>query len=1054
MTTNLNLSESRELDHEIGHEIGHEVDEPEATDVELDGVSRRTFLNIMGASAALAGVGMSGCIRKPVTKIVPYATRPEDVVEGVPLFFASAYHEGATVTGIIVESHEGRPTKIAGNKAHRDSLGATNATTQASVLGLYDLDRSTMPHGKLPREQASEEQATEAPHGAAHGGAAGALSWDAAWAEFDKLAAAAKGQQIAIVLPSVMSPTTRRLLTEAKTSFPQARFFRSDLLWPAAAMGAAQTIAGNGSYALTHLDKADVVAAFDADILGGEPGSVRMTKGFSKKRKVSGPGQPMNRLYVVEPTFSSTGAVADHRARVKAADVGKALGLLASELGKNGVTVDAALAGALPQANLDARSTRLIASLSKDLAGHRGAAVVTVGVRQPAWVHALGYAINVALGAGDGPQTWHNDPTMPVFEDLAAFAQGLTGKAFQTIFVIDANPAFTSPGGLGIAAALADANLVHAGIHSDETGRRATLHIPLSHYLEAWGDLQSLSGVTSVQQPLIDPLHYTPSALEVLGRLVRGRSIGGYDLVRETWKLDEATWEAWLHDGVRAGELEAPGAPGTIDFGKAADLVRVGAQTMAGGVSPSAAVAASEIIFDLDPNLLDGRFANNGWMRELPHPMSKITWDNVALMNKATANGLSDGELVKVTVDGKSVELPAHVLPGVADGVVVLSLGNGRRGLGRVANQFGYDTYPALPANFESAGWFASGTFTSTGESVKLANAQPKGNSLTPRPVVGFGPKASPDTYANGKGVESYEPRIIALQATLDQYAKQPDFPDKINDRIMPDEKVKSWMYPERPNQKDLAGGATTDDVYLNGVHQWGMSIDLNVCTGCNACTTACQAENNIAVVGKKQVLNGREMHWIRLDRYFSGTDDEVEAVLQPLPCQQCETAPCEAVCPVKATAHSNEGLNDMIYNRCIGTRYCSNNCPFKVRRYNWFNFNLDLHPLEQMQKNPDVTVRFRGVMEKCTYCVQRINRAKIQAKIHGNGQVQDGAIETACQEVCPADAIVFGDLRDTNSAVVKAKTEPRTYQLLRELNLRARTTYQAKLKNPNPDLV
>jgi len=1025
MTTNLHISdEPRDVDHD-------DSDEPEATDVELDGVSRRTFLNLMGASAALAGVGMSGCIRKPVTKLIPYATRPEDMVEGVPLFFASAYQEGATVLGIIVETHEGRPTKIAGNKAHIDSLGATNATTQASVLGLYDLDRSTMPHGKHAGEAAAEVHAS-----------GDGLSWEAAWAEFDKIVSEAKGQPIAIVLPAVMSPTTRRLLAEAKTSLPEARFFRSDLLWPAAAMGAAQAIAGDGSYALTHLDKADVVAAFDADILGTEPGSVRLTKGFSKKRKVTGPGQPMNRLYVIEPSFSSTGACADHRARVKAADIGKALAALATQLGHSGVTIDATVVGALPPANLDARTAKIVAALAKDLAAHRGAAVVTVGVRQPAWVHALGYAINTALGASEGVQTWHHDATLPVLEDLAALAQGLTAKAFQTVFVIDANPAFTSPAGLGLAAALEGMKLVHAGIHDDETGRRATLHIPASHYLEAWGDLQSLTGIVSVQQPLIEPLHHTPSALEVLGRLVRGKSVGGYDLVRETWKLDGATWEAWLHDGVRPGTIDAPAA---VDVAKAADLIAAGAQALAG---------ATEIVFDLDPNLLDGRFANNGWMRELPHPMSKITWDNAALMNKATAGDIATGDLVTVTVDGKSVEIPAHILPGVADGVVVLSVGNGRRNVGKVADQHGYDTYPALPANFETAGWFASGTMTAAAGSVKLANVQPKGNSLTPRPVHGFGPKASPDNYAKGKQGESFEPRIIALQATVDQYAKEPDFTDKINDRLMPDEKVKSWMYPERPNQKDLAGGATTDDVYLNGVHQWGMSIDLNACTGCNACTTACQAENNIAIVGKEQVLKGREMHWIRLDRYFSGNEENVEAILQPLACQQCETAPCEAVCPVKATVHSNEGLNDMVYNRCIGTRYCSNNCPFKVRRYNWFNFNLNLHPLEQMQKNPDVTIRFRGVMEKCTYCVQRINKAKIQAKIHGNGQVQDGAIETACQEVCPADAIVFGDLRDPNSAVVKAKTEPRTYQLLRELNMRARTTYQAKLKNPNPDLV
>jgi len=1015
MTTNLHNSAAHGSDT---------ADAPEANDVVMDGVSRRTFMSVMGASTALAGVGLSGCIRKPVTKIVPYANRPEDLIEGVPLHFATAYQEGANVTGVIAESHEGRPTKLAGNPAHPDSLGATSATTQAAVLELYDLDRSVKPHIKREAGQATGP----------------ALGWDDAWRFFDSLTSEAKSQPIAIVLPAVMSPTARRLLAEAKTVFPQARLFRSDLLWPAAAMGAAAEIAGDGSYALSHLDQADVVACFDADALGQEPGAVRMTKGFSKKRKVTGPNDPMSRLYVVEPSFTATGAMADHRVRAKAADVGRVLGAVASALGAHGVSVDAQLLAALPAASLDDKTAKVVAALAKDLAANKGKALVLVGTRQPAWVHALGYAINQALTA---PQTWHQDPTLPVMEDLAALAQALTSKAVTTVFCIDANPAFTAPGGLGLPALLEASNLVHAGTHDDETGRIASLHLPISHFLEAWGDLQSLSGAVSIQQPLIEPLHHTPSALEVLARMARGRGVGGHELVRETWKLDEVAWETWLHDGVKVPP--APAAPATIDLAKAAALVAAGSK---------ASAAELEIIFELDPNLLDGRHANNAWLRELPHPMSKITWDNAALMSQATAGDLDSGDLVELTVDGRSVTVPVHILPGVTTGVVVVSLGNGRRGVGKVADQHGHDTYPALPVAFESAGWFAAGALRPLGDHVRLGNVQPSGNSLTPRPVGGFGPKASPDTYAAGKGEQGFEPRILALQATLTQYKDSPDFPDKIADRIFKDEKVKSWMYPERPNEKPLAGGATTDDVYLNGVHQWGMSIDLNACTGCNACTVACQAENNIPVVGKEQVLNGREMHWIRLDRYFSGTEDDVEAVLQPMACQHCETAPCEAVCPVKATAHSNEGLNDMAYNRCIGTRYCSNNCPFKVRRFNFFNYNLDLHPLEQMQKNPDVTIRFRGVIEKCTYCVQRINRAKIEAKVHGDGRVHDGAIITACQEVCPADAIVFGDLRDPGSAVVKAKTEPRTYQLLRELNMRARTTYLAKLKNPNPDLV
>jgi molybdopterin-containing oxidoreductase family iron-sulfur binding subunit len=999
-------------------------------EVEMSGLSRRTFLGVMGSSAALAGVGLQGCIRKPVTKLVPYATRPEDVVEGKPLFFATAYQEGATVLGLVVESHQGRPTKLEGNKAHPESLGATNTTAQASVLGLYDLDRSVTPTDKAKT----------------------ALSWEKALELLDTQAAAAKTTTSAFVLPAVMSPTLRRLIAEAKQTLPNARFYRADALWPANAMAAGELVAGPQAYAVSNLNGADFIASFDADFLGTEASSVRHTKAFSKKRRVENPGDPMNRLYVVEPVFSVTGAMADHRLRAKAGDVGKVLIQLAKALAGRGVALDGAIAQAANAASIadfGAPAKALVDALAADLANNRGKGIVLVGYRQPAWVHALSYAINAALGANDSQlQTWHRDTTLPPMGDLTALAADLKGGAITgPVFALDCNPAFAAPGALGLADLLGKSTLVHAGMHRDETGSIATLHLPTSHYLEAWGDLSTLTGTSAIQQPLIDPLHHTPSALELFARITTGKNDNGYDLVRNTWKavvagFSEVTWETWLHDGI--GQVAAP-ATATPELGKAADAITVGA---------ARPTAATEVVFGLDPNILDGRHANNAWLRELPDPMSKNCWDNPALVNKKTADGLANGELINVKAGASSVALPVYLMPGLADGVIAITVGHGRagEGVGKVALQHGFAAWQAVPVD----GWFTEGSMSvpAAGGSVVLANVQPSGNSLTPRAVDGFGPAATPTTYNSGKGPQPFEPRMIAFQATKDEWVKDPTFPDRINDRVFDDKKIKSWMYPDRPNEKPLAGGATTDDVYLNGVHQWGMSIDLNACTGCNACMVACQSENNIAVVGKDQVANGREMHWIRLDRYFSGSEDDPQAVLQPLPCQQCETAPCEAVCPVKATVHSNEGLNDMAYNRCIGTRYCSNNCPFKVRRFNWFNFNQDLHPLTQMQKNPDVTVRFRGVMEKCTYCVQRINRAKIDAKVHGDGRVQDGAITTACQQVCPADAIVFGDLKDTNSNVSKAKSQGRNFQLLRELNLRARTTYLAKLRNPNPDLV
>lgn len=989
-------------------------------EVEMSGLSRRTFLGVMGSSAALAGVGLSGCIRKPSTKLVPYATRPEDVVEGKALHFATAYQEGANVLGVVVESHSGRPTKIEGNKNHPESLGATNTTAQASVLSLYDLDRSVMPTGK---------------DGVS-------LAWDKALVELDTLAAAARAGKAAFVLPAVMSPTLRRLIAEAATSWPNARFYRADALWPAAAMAAGELVAGPQAYAVTNLSSVDVIASFDADFLGTETSSVRHTKAFSRKRRVENPGDPMNRLYAVEPIFSLTGSMADHRLRAKAGDVGKVLVALAKALGAQGVAVAAAQSAT--ESDLGEKATGFVKALAADLAKNRGKAVVMVGYRQPTWVHALAFAINTALGANDSQvQTWHRDTTLAPMGDLAALANDLKGGQLTHAFVLDCNPVFASSAELGLPELLKAIPLVHAGLHRDETGTIAALHLPISHYLEAWGDLTSLSGATAIQQPLIEPLHHTASALELFARISTGRNDNGYDLVRKTWSqsagFSELEWEKWLHDGL-AGNV-APAAA-TPEFAKATDAIAAGA---------AVPTAASEVVFALDPNILDGRHANNAWLRELPDPMTKTCWDNPALVNKKTAGDLKTGDLVDVTARGTTT-LPAQHMPGLADNVVVVYVGHGRSadGSGRVALQHGYATWTIAPAS----GWFTEGSFTAKGGSVKLANVQPSGNSLTARAVDGFGLAATPTNYKNGKGNQPFEPRMIAFEATMAEWQADPTFPDRINDRVMDDKKIKSWMYPARPNEKPLAGGATTDDVYLNGVHQWGMSIDLNACTGCNACMVACQAENNIPVIGKDQVANGREMHWIRLDRYFSGSEDDPQAILQPLPCQQCETAPCEAVCPVKATAHSNEGLNDMAYNRCVGTRYCLNNCPFKVRRFNWFNFNQDLHPLEQMQKNPDVTVRFRGVMEKCTYCVQRINRAKIDAKVHGDGHVKEGDIITACQQVCPADAIVFGDLKDEGSQVVKAKKQGRDYQLLRELNLRARTTYLAKLRNPNPDLV
>ncbi|MBX7079474.1 MAG: 4Fe-4S dicluster domain-containing protein [Nannocystaceae bacterium] len=1012
----------------VGAKPQHDENPEEITLDEMvptDGVSRRRFFSVVGASAALAGV--TGCVRKPKETILEFSERPEDLVPGKPMFYASAIQLGASVEGVVVESQDGRPTKIEGNPKHSGSQGATSVWTQASVLDLYDPERTRVALDRSGGEEKPVDMAT-------------------ARAALGKLLQAAQangGAGLGLLLRWPSSPTQRselRLMTER---LPKARVFVSDALAPSNAFAAAEAVGGPGARAFHHLEKTSIVFAADSDFLGVESDTVRMAREWAKTRRVVGPTDFMSRLYVVEPSLSGTGVMADHRLRLKGSQVGEVLLALVHALSKSPefkLPADVSIAG-LPAPKLDKPVQDFVDLLAKDLGSpeNRSKSAILVGARQPAWVHVLGLLIDVGLGnqsvhgvgaapeAGPPPGTgslrWRIDGAAPKTEDLAALAAGLGDGSIKTLLCFETNPAYEGPGDLGLAKLLAKATVVHMGQYRDETAQLAAWHIPTSHWLEAWGDVEAIDGTTSIQQPLIEPLHDTYSVTELLGFVATGKMLDGYSLLKSFWtaeagpQFSDRIWRQWVHDGVVSGIPREPGTPKLTGWTDA----------LAPVANRPAPIAGLELDVHVDPKVLDGRFSGNGWLQELPHPISKLTWDNAAYLSNATATklGVGNQQRISLTVEGRTIEAAVWIQPGQADDTVSLSLGYGRKAT-IVSTDAGFDVNPLRSSK---APWFAAATLAAGNGNYTFASTQDYG-SLKPPSYMGL----------------DFPERPIVLEHTRAEFKADPNFVEKAN--LM-----------ERTRLQHL-----WDPPKLTGKQQWGMSIDLNTCTGCNACVIACQAENNIPVVGKAMVLRAREMHWMRIDRYFRGDEDNPTAVVQPMACQHCEAAPCETVCPVAATTHSPEGLNDMAYNRCIGTRYCSNNCPYKVRRFNYLAFNLNVRPgamwtndpdgawLAQLQKNPDVTVRFRGVMEKCTYCVQRINEAKIDAHVAGRDLVEDGRILTACQQVCPTEAVVFGDIRDPDSKVSKAKRSPRDYTVLRDLNNHPRTTYLARIRNPHPD--
>jgi molybdopterin-containing oxidoreductase family iron-sulfur binding subunit len=976
-----------------------------------EGITRRDMMLLVGASISLAG--LAAC-RRPLEKIVPFANAPEEIVPGVPLHYATTMPFGRSAYGLIVESHEGRPTKIEGNPAHPATRGASSSRIQASVLGLYDPDRSQ-----------AVRQKTES------------KAWGdfvTAWRELSKAHAVDSGAGLAVLSESSSSPTLARLTSELRSRFPKTIWATYDAISDENRLAGLRLATGRDVDLMLRLDQASVILALDADPLLTDPEMIRHARGFSAGRR-AGPhsassgqaaGGAMNRLYAVEGVYSLTGAMADHRLRLQSRQIAPFLAALAARLAPAAAGV-ASLAGA----GVPGVDPRWIDAVAKDLLANRGKGLIVAGDRQPPAVHAAVCALNTSLGNTGKTVSYHEtkDASLPSVSSLASLVDAMKGGAVQTLVILGGNPVFDAPADLDFASAMAKVpHSIALGHAVDETSSKAEWHIPRAHYLESWGDARAVGGTLSVIQPLILPLFGGRSPVEVLGLMLWDKDRPGFEFVQETWKpiLGEAdfdkTWNRVLHDGVLPGS-ELPEIVPVLTEGPFAELGRV----IAGSGGSAGSPGDLEIVFVPSPALHDGRFANDAWLQELPDPLTKLTWDNPTLVSPRTAEtlGLTNGDVVRVDYAGRSIELPVWLLPGMADGVVALTLGYGRQATGRIGSGVGFDTFPVRAS--KAPGFDSGVKLTKLGRRHPLSATQEHG-SMEGRPLVR----------------ESTLPELRAESAAGHAPAEgehKADTPKGGTPSAL-------GVFPDQTHRFSL----WKEHAYDQG-HQWGMTIDLNACIGCNACMTACQSENNVPTVGKAQVARGREMHWLRVDRYFSGEPSgSPEIVFQPVPCMHCEDAPCEQVCPVAATVHDAQGLNVMVYNRCIGTRYCSNNCPYKVRRFNFFNFTKDTPNILQLAMNPDVTVRARGVMEKCTYCTQRINRVKLDAKLAGRA-VRDGDVKTACQQACPASAIEFGNLRDASSQVVKAKADPRNYALLDELNTKPRTTYLSKVRNPNPDL-
>jgi MoCo/4Fe-4S cofactor protein with predicted Tat translocation signal len=1046
---------------------------PQAAEEWNDPVERRTFLKLMGASLALAG--LSGCVIQPPEKIVPYARQPEEGVPGRGLYFATAFSLSGIATPLLARSNEGRPTKLEGNPDHPNNRNsdpndkgssATDIFSQASILTLYDPDRSQTPLYRGDTRPWSQFV----------GEIRGLIE------DQNHGFKVTKGAGLRFLTETITSPALAAQLKQVLTDFPEAKWHQYEPANRDNARAGAVMAFGQPVNTIYDFSKAERILSLGSDFLSAMPGTLRYARDYAAKRRINGEKAEMSRLYVIESTPTLTGANADHRFSVKPS----ALSNIASTIASSLPSASQVFPFPLVLKNVREESSPWLPAIIEDLRQHPGASIVIPGDEQPPIVHLVAHLMNAALG-NVGKTVFYTDPieanSVDQTQSLRELVNDIDGGKVEMLIIIGGNPAYNTPADLRLDFDRLNNKVklrAHLNLYNNETSEICHWHIPATHYLESWGDARSYDGTVTIVQPLIAPLYEGKTAHELLAVFSDNYDRKPYDIVKDYWRgvgaggqgsgagpkasptpvstpvsnarqavstgsgsdrgaaasSSSADFESWwrkcLHDGF---------IPNTALPTKTVSLKSDWASSLNSSGPRPPATGTYEVLFRTDPSIYDGRFANNGWLQELPKPLTKITWDNVALVSGNTAKKLvvappdyEQGkkgreafvDQIELKLDGRAISkaLPVWIMPGQPDDVITIHLGYGRTRAGRVGSttiswpdsplpQGGFNAYEIRTSQ---APWSAAGAQASkVGGQFQLATTQ---------------------THFLMEG------RKLLRESSLEEYLK-----DKEDLREEAEKGKKELhelsLYPEF-DYKNQGNG-----------YAWGMSIDLNSCVGCNACMIACQSENNIPIVGKEQVVRSREMHWIRIDTYFKGEDPnkpDAGPFFQPVPCMHCENAPCEPVCPVHATVHSSEGLNDMVYNRCVGTKYCSNNCPYKVRRFNFFLYQDWDTPTYQLMRNPDVSVRSRGVMEKCTYCVQRIQAAKIQSEIEGR-PVHDGEIVTACQSVCPTEAIVFGNINDPNSKVSKLKALERDYSLLGELNTRPRTTYLSALRNPNPEI-